>query len=113
MKLSNAHLAMLVSLVAAGCGDAPMGPPAPTGEWLRGDLHLHSSHSTDALDNPVDVVIARAEGLGMDYFVFTDHDNHVNGAITTWSDPLYASDQMVMLYGTEFTTAPPTQSSRS
>lgn len=105
MKLSNAHLAMLVSLVAAGCGDAPMGPPAPTGEWLRGDLHLHSSHSTDALDNPVDVVIARAEGLGMDYFVFTDHDNHVNGAITTWSDPLYASDQMVMLYGTEFTTA--------
>ncbi|MBK6574959.1 MAG: CehA/McbA family metallohydrolase [Sandaracinaceae bacterium] len=105
MNLSTAHLAMLVSLVAAGCGDAPVGPPAPTGEWLRGDLHLHSSHSTDALDNPVDVVIARAEGLGMDYFVFTDHDNHVNGAITTWSDPLYASDQMVMLYGTEFTTA--------
>jgi predicted metal-dependent phosphoesterase TrpH len=66
---------------------------------------LHSSHSQDAADNPVDVVIARAARVGMDYFVFTDHDNHVAGNVTTWSDPLYATDDMVLLYGIEYTTA--------
>ena len=80
MRLSPTAVVLFLALAAAGCGDAPMGPPAPEGEWLRGNLHLHSSHSTDAADNPVDVVIARAEALGMDYFVFTDHDNHVQGS---------------------------------
>lgn len=104
MRIGALPLAPLLLVLAGGCGDAPMGRPAPEGAWLRGDLHLHSSHSDDAPDNPVDVVIARAERLGMDYFVFTDHDNHVEGNISVWDDPLYTSDQMVMLYGTEFTT---------
>jgi len=86
-------------------GVVPAPDAPPVGEWLGGDMHLHSSHSTDALDNPPDVVIARAESVGMDFFVFTDHDNHVGGAINkTWDDPLYTSGKMVMLYGTEFTT---------
>lgn len=85
-------------------GDTDGGEPAGPG-WYAGDLHLHSSWSEDALDNPVDEVIALAEERGLDFFVFTDHDNHVEGDIQTWSDPLYASDRMVMLYGTEYTTA--------
>src|SRR5687768_12296908 len=102
----------LLSLFSAACGGYRPGShrggrptEAPPGEWLKGDLHLHSSHSTDALDNPVDVVIARAESAGMDYFTFTDHDNHVEGNITTWDDPAYVSDSMVMLFGVEYTTA--------
>jgi hypothetical protein len=79
------------------------GPAA--GLWLKGDLHVHSLHSTDALDTPVAEVIAKAESLGFDYFVLTDHDNHVEGKISTWSDPDYHSDKMVLLYGAEWTTA--------
>ncbi len=105
-------LLLALALLAAACtengsDDADGRSPGngPPGEWLKGDLHLHSAHSTDAFDNPVDGVIARAESLGMDYFTFTDHDNHVEGNITTWDDPAYRSDDMVMIYGVEYTTA--------
>ena len=105
MRPKLVHIAALAAVLAlAACSDAPR-TATPAGEWLKGDLHLHSAHSTDALDNPEDVVIARAEALGMDYFVFTDHDNHVQGRIETWDDPAYHSDRMVMLYGVEWTTA--------
>jgi hypothetical protein len=99
------------SLLAMACSDAESAAgrvpavQAPSGIWLKGDLHLHSAHSTDALDNPVDAVIARAESVGMDYFTFTDHDNHVEGNIATWADPSYASEHMLMLFGVEYTTA--------
>jgi hypothetical protein len=99
------------SLLAIGCSDGESGAAgdpkvqAPPGTWLKGDLHLHSAHSTDALDNPVDAVIARAESVGMDYFTFTDHDNHVEGNIATWDDPAYTSERMLMLFGVEYTTA--------
>jgi hypothetical protein len=72
--------------------------------WLKGDLHVHSLHSTDASDSPVAEVIAKAEQLGLDYLVITDHDNHVNGQLTTWDDPAYQSDALTLLYGTEWTT---------
>jgi hypothetical protein len=79
------------------------GPTA--GVWLKGDLHVHCNHSTDAMDTTVAEAIAKAESLGFDYFVLTDHDNHVEGKISTWSDPAYHSDKMVLLYGAEWTTA--------
>jgi hypothetical protein len=97
----------------AGGGDAPsrdtpwvdaLDPPGP-GSWLKGDLHVHSKHSTDAMDTTVAEVIAKAESLGFDFFVLTDHDNHVEGKISTWSDPDYHSGKMVLLYGAEWTTA--------
>ncbi len=72
---------------------------------MKGDLHLHSDHSTDALDNPMAAIVAVAESRGMDYFVVTDHDNHVDGQLSTWDDPAYRSEQMVLLYGAEWTTA--------
>jgi hypothetical protein len=79
------------------------GPTA--GLWLKGDLHVHSNHSTDALDTTVAEAIAKAESLGFDYFVLTDHDNHVEGKVSTWSDPDYHSAKMVLLYGAEWTSA--------
>ncbi|HEY1153688.1 MAG TPA: CehA/McbA family metallohydrolase [Pseudolabrys sp.] len=85
-----------------------MPPPASLngGVWMKGDLHLHSHHSSDAADNPLKALIAFAETVGMDYFIATDHDNHVDGDVAhhTWTDPDYRSDSMVMLYGAEWTT---------
>jgi hypothetical protein len=42
---------------SSAAGDHRVQPPP--GIWLKGDLHLHSAHSTDALDSPVDAVIAK------------------------------------------------------
>jgi hypothetical protein len=56
------------------------------------------------LDSPVNEVIAKAEELGFDSFSLTDHDNHVSGNITTWGDPAYRSDRMILLYGVEWTS---------
>ncbi len=74
------------------------------GVWMKGDLHLHSHHSSDAT-SPLAGLVALAEEVGMDYFIITDHDNHVEGRIAehTWADPDYRSDSMVMLYGAEWT----------
>ncbi len=103
-------LFMLIGLV--GCnGQALNGGRVATatldaGVWLKGDLHLHSHHSEDAADNQLAEIIAEAESRGMDFFVATDHDNHVNGDVAgnTWADPDYRSDSMIMLYGAEWTT---------
>lgn len=100
----------VLGLVAAEALADPAGrtsssAQAPQGVWLAGDMHLHSSHSSDAADNPMQQIVAEAEARGLDFFVVTDHDNHVNGNISTWSDPDYRSEQMLMLYGVEWTTA--------
>ena len=89
---------------AAGRDGDGAGPTDP-GLWLKGDLHVHSRHSTDAMDTTVAEAIAKAESLGFDYFVLTDHDNHVQGNITTWGDPDYRSDKLLLLFGVEYTTA--------
>ncbi len=89
-------------------GGASLPPPASLdgGVWMKGDLHLHSHHSSDAADNPLKELIAFAESVGMDYFIATDHDNHVDGDVAhhTWADPDYKSESMVMRYGAELTT---------
>lgn len=101
---------LCTSTLLAACGgsggDEGEAPPTEprTGTWLSGDLHLHSDHSDDATDNPMAEIVAVAEQRGMGYFVVTDHDNHVEGELTTWDDPAYHSDSMIMLYGVEWTT---------
>ena len=100
ISLTFFALFALLSAPLAACGgdeDARV--------WLKGDLHLHSDHSNDALDNPISALIPLAESFGMDYFVITDHDNHVDGKLTTWDDPHHQSERMVLLYGVEWTTA--------
>jgi len=76
------------------------------GVWLKGDLHLHSSHSKDSSNNPESKIIGFAESVGMDYLCITDHDNHVKGdtAHNTWTDPEFKSNSVLLLYGAEWTT---------
>jgi len=76
--------------------------PAITGDWYRGDLHAHSTHSDG--DSPVDVVIRVAAERGLDFFELTDHDTSMNGTTPHWEDPSYASDQLVLLYAVEWTS---------
>ncbi len=102
---SGSTPALALALVCASCRSTGASTGGPEGVWLGGDLHLHSAHSNDAQDSPVDLLVAQAESLGFDYFVVTDHDNHVDGMLTTWDDPAYQSDSMLMLYGVEWTTA--------
>ncbi|AMM84549.1 histidinol-phosphatase [Martelella sp. AD-3] len=76
-----------------------------TGIWLKGDWHLHSRHSSDSTNNPVEKIIGFAERHGFDYLTITDHDVHVGGDVAghTWSDPAYRSDRLLLLYGAELT----------
>nr|WP_272211404.1 PHP domain-containing protein [Marinicella sp. W31]MDC2877291.1 PHP domain-containing protein [Marinicella sp. W31] len=71
---------------------------ARPGVWLKGDWHLHSRHSTDSTNNPVEKIIGFAERLGFDYLTITDHDVHVAGDVAghTWSDPAYRSDSLLL-----------------
>lgn len=75
--------------------------------WLKSDLHLHSSYSEDAAENHIDELVARARDIaGFDFFVVTDHDNHLSGDMSAvWNDPAYHDHDMTVLYGVEFTTA--------
>ncbi len=88
------------ALLCAGCNQKAAMPLE--GEWIKGDLHCHSTHSDG--DSSVQEVIASAESRGLDYFVITDHDGNMEGIPTQWYDPDYRSDGMVMLYGVEWTT---------
>ncbi|HEY3948691.1 CehA/McbA family metallohydrolase [Phenylobacterium sp.] len=104
--------AILASATAAHA--RPWKPPAQIppqgsltdGVWLKGDLHIHSRHSTDSSNNPLRKILALAESAGMDYLLISDHDNHVHGDVAhnTWADPEYRSDKMLLLYGAEWTT---------
>ena len=84
--------------------------PAPAsltdGVWLKGDLHIHSRHSTESSNNPISKIITFSEAVGMDYICITDHDNHVMGDVAhhTWADPEFKSDSVLLLYGGEWTT---------
>ena len=84
-------------------------PPAiinKNGVWLKGDLHVHSRHSTESSNNPIAKIINFSKSVKMDYLCITDHDNHVDGDVEhhTWADPEFKSDSLLLLYGAEWTT---------
>lgn len=122
---------VLASACLAACGNSgsvaapsPFNPPAPApspapgspapapiasltdGLWMKGDLHIHSRHSTDSSNNPIAKIVSLAQTVGMDYLGITDHDNHVQGDVAgnTWADPEFLASPLVMLYGAEWTT---------
>ncbi|RNL52109.1 PHP domain-containing protein [Pedobacter jejuensis] len=78
----------------------------PSGMWLKGDLHVHSRHSTESSNNSISKIINFSKSVKMDYLCITDHDNHVNGDVAhnTWTDPEFKSDSLLLLYGAEWTT---------
>lgn len=79
------------------------------GEWLKGELHVHSRHSRDADPNhSLSKIFEYARSVGMSYIAITDHDNHVMGDVAhhTWADPEFkAEDSLLVLYSAEWTTA--------
>ena len=89
-------------------GDLDLPPIASLtdGEWLAGDLHIHSEYSADSSNNPVAKIIALADAVGLHYLGISDHDNHVDGAVAanTWVDPDFLGSPLIMLYGAEWTT---------
>ena len=80
--------------------------PASVGMWLKGDLHVHSRHSTESSNNSISKIISFSKSVKMDYVCITDHDNHVHGDVEhhTWADPEFKSDSLLLLYGAEWTT---------
>lgn len=75
------------------------------GTWYKGDLHAHTNHSDG--DFSVKEVLQDAENKGFTFFVITDHDaiyTNSNGTNPTWIDLDYHSENMILLYGVEWTT---------
>jgi hypothetical protein len=92
-------LVFIIILCLTGAAFAQTG----TGAWYKGDLHAHSTYSDG--DSSVADVVANGESVGLDFFVITDHDTYMNGEPAHWFDPYYQSEQMVLLYGVEWTSS--------
>jgi hypothetical protein len=118
LTLSCIHLSALAQKVAKDnpwalkeLGTLPPIQSLTDGVWLKGDLHVHSSHSTDGGKSipdrhPVAKIIDFAKSVGFGFIAITDHDNHVFGDVAhnTWADPAFKSDAVLLLYGAEWTT---------
>jgi hypothetical protein len=123
--LNNKKISVILTLTALGCflssqvsgqrvnpwAPAPINnmPPVASltdGMWLKGELHLHSGHSTDSSNNPISKIIEFSESLGFDFVAITDHDNHKQGDVAnnTWADPDFKPGKVLLLYGAELTT---------
>lgn len=112
MKMPLLALGLALSLVSGPV--AAQNIPAPSdrvttttaGVWLSGDLHVHSRHSTESTNNPIRKILAVARANNMGFLLISDHDNHQAGDVAghTWADPEFAADDIVLLYGAEWTT---------
>lgn len=87
-------------------GELPPVQSLTGGVWLKGDLHVHSRHSTESTNNPISKIINFSKSVGIDFVAITDHDVHVRGDVAhnTWADPEFKSDTVLLLYGAEWTT---------
>ena len=71
MRVGLTLLALVLAQtpLLAAAGDSPRIPPVASltdGQWLKGDLHLHSRQSKDSTNNPEAKIIKFAEGTGFD-----------------------------------------------
>src|ERR1043166_3342055 len=100
------YRAALVAAVTLFCGQAIDASAA--GAWLRGDLHVHDDHSSDASlprqasdqqlpgNNAIKDQIYFATLTGLDFLPLTDHrtyDQHY--------DPLWESSNLLLIRGEE------------
>ncbi len=105
MKTMRRGLMMAMGIAVAFSAAAwAVNPPVTGGLWLKGDLHSHSNQS-DGINSVADHM-TKAQSLGFDYYVITDHDNSplTMGYPAQWYNPNYQSSTMVLLYGMEWTT---------
>ncbi|CDG83601.1 hypothetical protein [Janthinobacterium agaricidamnosum] len=75
--LLPAAIAIILSLAACG-GDketASTVPPLPTGRWIAGDLHTHTTQSADAdVSQTLDKVLGKAfASYGLDWMAVSNH----------------------------------------
>lgn len=72
--------------------------------WYAGDLHVHTTYSSDVSDDPMDdnfgytpaEQIAQAESVGLKYLALTDH-----ASVSALSDPGYHSALLTLVPGYE------------
>ncbi len=95
-----------------------------TGQWYKGDLHVHSKFSgnddfpngseMDNGDRTVGELLEIVGNKGFDFITISDHDflpdfvmfdieANENAYPPHWTDPEYESDEIVLLYGMEYT----------
>ena len=71
-------VAIVVAAVACGGSDQPINanvPPLPTGRWIAGDLHTHTTQSADAdVSQTLDKVLGKAfTTFGLDWMAISNH----------------------------------------
>ncbi len=70
--------------------------------WLKGDFHVHTTHSGG--DSSVSELADFAKIQGLDFIAITDHDNKLKGATTTWDEiKALGASPVTLIYGMEWT----------